>query len=100
MRNMLANLLAQNIKQHLTHNLIDLQLWRNAFPYHVTNTGCRKTIQTTLDLGDGDDVKILRPSVVSAIHDGCDGKTKRHAELAAAGATSTSFGHSCFSQSV
>lgn len=64
--------------------------------YHVTDTGGRETIQTSLDLGDRDDVKILGARVVGAVHDGSDRETKRHAELAAAGATSASLRHGVY----
>lgn len=61
--------------------------------YHVADTGGGKTIQTALDLGDGDDVKVLGTSVVCAVHYGCDWETEGDAELAAAGATSTALRH-------
>jgi len=35
---------------------------------HVANAGRRKTIQTTFDPFHGDDVEVLRPRVVGAVH--------------------------------
>lgn len=69
------------------------QRGRHRRAYHVTDTGGRETIQTSLDLGDGDDVKILGARVVGAVHDGGDRETERYAKFAAAGATSSALRH-------
>lgn len=61
--------------------------------YHVSNTGGRKSIQSTLDLGDGDDVKVLCSGVIGAVHDGSYWETQRDAELGSARSTSSSLRH-------
>lgn len=47
----------------------------SATTYHVTDASSRETIETALDLGDGDDVKILGPRVIGAVHNGGNGET-------------------------
>lgn len=42
---------------------------RMRITYHVSNTGGRKSIQSALDLGDGDDVQVLCSGIIGAVHD-------------------------------
>ena len=48
---------------------------------HVPHGCPRHFIQPTFDSFDGDDVKVLRTSVVCAVHDGSDAETERGSEL-------------------
>ncbi len=48
---------------------------------HVSYASGRQTIEATSDTDDGDDEQIFGAAVVSAVHYGTDGQTKRRAEL-------------------
>lgn len=48
---------------------------------HVTGRGRRETVERRTGTEDGNDVQVLGTRVVSAVHDGADRKTERHAVL-------------------
>lgn len=48
-------------------------------------TGRRQTVQATLDAAHRDDVQVLGPAVVAAVHDRGHGQTEGHAVLVALG---------------
>ena len=50
---------------------------------HVAECGSRKSVKTTVAALHGNDVEVLRASVVGAVDDGTDGQCERDAEAAA-----------------
>lgn len=54
---------------------------------HVTDTTGGQAVQTSTDTLDGDDVQVTGTRVVGAVHDGTDGETEGHLELATRGTT-------------
>lgn len=56
---------------------------------HVTDTGSRQSIKTTLDALDGNDVQVLGTRVIGAVHDGSDRQSKRHSVLVTSSSTTT-----------
>lgn len=48
---------------------------------HVADTGGGEPVQVTLDAVDSNDVEVLGPAVVGAVHDGSHGQTEGHSEL-------------------
>ena len=59
---------------HTWHDLLS-EFWLTLLDgchEHVTDTSSRETIQSTLDVVDGNDVKVLCTRVVCTIHDGSD----------------------------
>ena len=55
---------------------------------HVTDTTGGQAVKAGTNTLDGDDVKVASTGVVAAVHDGTDGKTEGHLELATGGTTS------------
>merc|ERR1711934_15063 len=62
----------------------------------ITGGGSGKPVKATADALDGDDVQVLGPGVVGAVHEGCDGKTQSHPELVARSSTTSSLAHDEF----
>lgn len=54
---------------------------------HVTDTTGGQAVQASTDTLDGDDVQVTGTRVVGAVHDGTDGETEGHLELATRGTT-------------
>lgn len=57
--------------------------------HHVSDASWRKTVKSTLDPLNGNDVQIFRTGVVSTIHRRSHWKTQRHAKLVSSGTTAT-----------
>lgn len=54
---------------------------------HVADTAGGQAVQAGTDTLDGDDVQVAGTRVVGAVHDGTDGETQGHLELATGGTT-------------
>ena len=61
--------------------------------HHVANAGRGKTVQTAFDPFHRNDVEVLRPRVVGAVHRRRHWKTQRHAELVPRRTTTTTLRH-------
>jgi hypothetical protein len=55
---------------------------------HVADTSSGQLVETAVNTLDGNDVQVFGTRIVSAVHDGTDGKTQGHAELVS-GSSST-----------
>ena len=60
---------------------------------HITYTGGGKTIETSSDSVNGDEVQVLGSTVIRTVHFGSNRKTKSHSVLISTGTTSSSFRH-------